>query len=89
MTAGWLELAEEQEPGTPKGLLEELDRVYLPDGTMFVAVSYPTAHRAVDQALTPWARQSGRSFGLIEGEAFVLNDGRAFPLAEVRFTRRP
>lgn len=85
VVAGWLELAEEHEPGTPKALLEGDFLAFLPDDTCFKEVSYKREHYAVEHALTAWRRSVGRHVARLSDESFVLDDGRHFDLNEVRF----
>jgi len=85
VVAGWLELAEDREPGTPKALLGEDFLAFLPEKTCFREVSYKREHQAVEHVLPAWCRSVGECVARIIDQKFVLHDGRQFDLSEVRF----
>ena len=84
VTKGWLQLAEDREPGTPKALLEGIYILELPDGSRFKEVTYKTEHSAVEAAIADWATSSGRRYGRVRGDDLVLSDGTELPLSQLR-----
>ena len=89
VTKGWLELAQERAPDEPKALLEGDFLAYLPGGIRLKEVTFKREHGAVGRALPEWSRAAGRVVGRVAGDEFELNDGRRFPLHQIRFIRRP
>jgi hypothetical protein len=84
---GWLELAEQQSPGSPKAILEGDYIVTLPEGTIFMEVSFKSDHRAVADSLPQWAATAGRRWAIIEDRFLIVSDGSRFLESDVRVTR--
>lgn len=87
LVKGWLELAEQQSPGSPKAVLEGDYVVKLPEGSVFKEVSFKSEHESVADSLSEWAASAGRRWATIENGMLIVSDGSRFLESEVQVTR--
>ena len=80
---GWLELAEDREPRSPKALLEGDYVVRLPDGSVFKEVTFKTEHESVGMALPDWAAGVGRRWARYRQGVLEISDGATLALADI------
>jgi hypothetical protein len=85
LVEGWLDLAENLSPGSPKALLEGDCVAQLPDQSIFKEVSFKAAHGSVEEALESWASTVGRRWARISGGLFVRSDYVSIPIEQIRF----
>ena len=84
---GWLELAEQRSPGSPKAVGEGLYVVTLPDGSVFKEVDFKAEYVPVAEALPDWAASAGRRWAYYEDGVVHVSDGTCFPESETQVTR--
>ena len=84
---GWLEFAERASPNSPKALLEGDYVACLPDGRRFFEISFKRGHRALDETLAAWASSVSRRYAWLTERHFVISDGTALPIDDVKWER--
>jgi hypothetical protein len=89
LVEGWLDLAEEADPRSPKALLEGDYLVRLPDGAVFKEISFKVEHSSVEPALRAWAPTVGRRWVMIVEDKLVLSDRTSHSVNELVFERVP
>lgn len=87
LVKGWLELAEQQSPRSPKALLEGDYLVELPDGSVFKEVSFKAEHGSVADSLPEWAASVGRRWAYCANGKIIVSDGNSLSESEVQVTR--
>ena len=84
---GWLMLAEQRSPGSPKSISEGDHLVTLPDGSLFKEWTFKTEQVSVADALPEWAASQGRRWAYYEDGVVHVSDGTCFPESEIQATR--
>lgn len=69
---------------TSGGVVSDRCRITLPAGTVFSALSYHGDIAGWRAALEAGANARGLLLARVEGERFVISDGRSFPLSDCR-----
>jgi hypothetical protein len=81
---GWLMLAEQRSPGSPKGVSEGDYPVTLPDGSLFQEWMFRAEQVPVADALPDWAASAERRWAYYEDGVVHVSDGTCFPESEVQ-----
>jgi len=86
---GWLQLAEQTSPRSPKALLEGDNLLRLPDGGVFKEVSFKVEHTSMESALRVWAPIVGRRWAQVVGDELAVSDGTSHSVNEILFELVP
>jgi len=87
LVSGWLDLVVSRFPNAPAAVVEGDYLAYLPGGASLKEVSFKREHQAVGLVLSEWSSSVMRLVGRVVGDKIELDDGRRYPLDQVRFVR--
>jgi len=84
LTVGWFEKAKSLKPDSAVAFVGGQGMITLPGGAIFKEVSFKTIHEIVEVSLPLWANAVGRRWAKVEGDSFIVSDGKSWMRSELR-----